>query len=127
MYTQPKELKMMKMEDDLTKDAVDAAIILENKVNERVEKQVALNLNSMLRKAVKEEVQKAIREEKHNMMMEISISVGKALRASEIEGRKPLWESTPEEFGLTAKDLNSSSMRRLDDVQENLNAIRKQA
>lgn len=118
---------MMKMEDDLTKDAVDAAIILENKVNERVEKQVALNLNSMLRKAVKEEVQKAIREEKHNMMMEISISVGKALRASEIEGRKPLWESTPEEFGLTAKDLNSSSMRRLDDVQENLNAIRKQA
>jgi len=72
------------------------------------------------------EVVKAIGEEKHNMMMEISITVGKALRASEMEGRKPLWESTPEEFGLTAKDLNSSSMRRLDDVQENLNAIRKQ-
>jgi hypothetical protein len=97
---------MMKMEDDLTKDAVDAAIILENKVNERVEKQVALNLNSMLRKAVKEEVQKAISEEKHNMMMEISIAVGKALRASEIEGRKPLWESTPEELGLDRADLN---------------------
>ena len=69
---------------------------------------------------------KAIAEEKQNMMMEISITVGKALRASELEGRKPLWESTPEEFGLDRADLNSSSMRRLDDVQENLNAIRKQ-
>jgi len=114
------------MSEALTQEAVDAAVILEGKVNERVEKQVALNLNSMLRKAVKEEVQRAIAEEKQNMMMEISITVGKALRASELEGRKPLWESTPEEFGLTAKDLNSSSMRRLDDVQENLNAIRKQ-
>ena len=114
------------MSEELTSEAVNSAILLEGRVNERVEKQVALNLNSMLRKAVKEEVQKAIAEEKQNMMMEISITVGKALRASELEGRKPLWESTPEEFGLTTKDLDSSSMRRLDDVQENLNAIRKQ-
>ena len=114
------------MSEELTSEAVNSAILLEGRVNERVEKQVALNLNSMLRKAVKEEVQKAIAEEKQNMMMEISITVGKALRASELEGRKPLWESTPEEFGLDRADLNSSSMRRLDDVQENLNAIRKQ-
>lgn len=113
----------MKMEDELTKEAVDAAIILEDKVNERVEKQVALNLNSMLRKAVKEEVQRAIAEEKQNMMMEISITVGKALRASELEGRKPLWESTPEELGLDSADLNKHMLGK--DIDDH--AIRKQA
>jgi hypothetical protein len=115
-----------KMSEELTNEAVDAAVILENRVNERVEKEVEKALASRLRKAVVAEVVKAISEEKQNMMMEISITVGKALRASELEGRKPLWESTPEELGLDRSDLNSSSMRRLDDVQENLNAIRKQ-
>ena len=114
------------MSEELTKEALDAAVIFENKVNERVEKEVEKALASRLRKAVVAEVVKAISEEKQNMMMEISITVGKALRASELEGRKPLWESTPEELGLDRSDLNSSSMRRLDDVQENLNAIRKQ-
>jgi hypothetical protein len=95
------------MSEELTKEAIDAAIILENKMRERVEKEVALTLNGMLRRAVKEEVQRAIGEEKHNMMMEISITVGKALRASEMEGRKPLWESTPEELGLDPADLNT--------------------
>ena len=110
------------MSEELTKEAIDAAVILENKVNERVEKQVALNLNSMLRKAVKEEVQRAIHEEKHNMMMEISITVGKALRASELEGRKPLWESTPEELGLDPADLNKHMLGK--DIDDH--AIRKQ-
>jgi hypothetical protein len=114
------------MSEELTNEAIDAAIILENKVNERVEKEVEKVLASRLRRAVVAEVVKAISEEKQNMMMEISITVGKALRSSELEGRKPLWESTPEEFGLTHEDLNKSSMRRLDDIQENLNAIRKQ-
>jgi hypothetical protein len=110
------------MSEELTQEAVDAAVILENRVNERVEKQVALNLNSMLRKAVKEEVQRAISEEKHNMMMEISITVGKALRASELEGRKPLWESTPEELGLTHAELNKHMLGK--DIDEH--AIHKQ-
>jgi hypothetical protein len=114
---------MMKMEDDLTKDAVDAAIILENKVNERVEKEVEKVLANRLRKAVVAEVVKAISEEKQNMMMEISITVGKALRASELEGRKPLWESTPEELGLDRADLNKHMLGK--DIDDH--AIRKQA
>jgi len=110
------------MSEELTKEAIDAAIILENRMRERVEKEVALTLNGMLRRAVKEEVQRAISEEKHNMMMEISISVGKALRASEMEGRKPLWESTPEELGLDPADLNTHMLGK--DIDDH--AIRKQ-
>jgi len=110
------------MSEELTNEAVDAAIILENRVNERVQKEVALMLNSMLRRTVKEEVQRAIGEEKHNMMMEITIAVGKALRSSEMEGRKPLWESTPEELGLDPADLNTHMLGK--DIDDH--AIRKQ-
>lgn len=94
------------MSEGLTQEAIDAAIILEGKMKERVQKEVALTLNGMLRKAVTEEVKRAMGDEKQSMMMEIVVAVGKALRNSELEGRKPLWESTPEEFGLTNEDLN---------------------
>jgi hypothetical protein len=110
------------MSEELTQEAVDAAVILENRVNERVEKEVEKVLASRLRKAVVAEVVKAIGEEKHNMMMEISITVGKALRASEMEGRKPLWESTPEELGLTHAELNKHMLGK--DIDEH--AIHKQ-
>jgi len=114
------------MSEELTNEAVDSAIILENKVNERVEKEVYRILDRQISKLVTLEVNKAFEQYKNAMMMEISITVGKIMRNTEEENRKPLWESTPEELGLMHKDLNSSSMRRLDDVQENLNAIRKQ-
>jgi hypothetical protein len=114
------------MSEELTNEAVDSAIILEGRVNERVEKEVNRILDRQISKLVAMEINKAFGAYKDAMMMEISVTIGKILRYTEEENRKPLWESTPEEFGLTAKDLNSSSMRRLDDVQENLNAIRKQ-
>jgi len=114
------------MSEELTKEAVDAAVILEGRVRERVEKEVALTLNGMLRKAVKEEVKRAINEEKHNMMMVISISIGKALRASEIEGRKPLWESKPEDFGLTDEDLNKHMLGGHIVTKGDINAIHEQ-
>ena len=114
------------MSEELTQEAVDSAVILEGRIRERVEKEVERTINRYINSLVKSEVHKAFEEYKQEMLMEISITVGKIMRHTEEENRKPLWESTPEEFGLTAKDLNSSSMRRLDDVQENLNAIRKQ-
>ena len=109
------------MNEEITNEVVDTAVILEGRVNERVQKEVERILSGMLGKTVKEEVRKAMFEEKHNMMMEISITVGKALRASELEGRKPLWESTPEELGLDPADLNTHMLGK--DID---NAIRKQ-
>jgi hypothetical protein len=114
------------MSEELTQEAVDAAIILENRVNERIEKEVHRVISRELSKLIAHEVDKAFMAYKDSMMMDISITVGKIMRHTEEENRKPLWASTPEEFGLDRADLNSSSMRRLDDVQENLNAIRKQ-
>lgn len=100
--------------EELNQEAVDSAIILENKIKERVEREVALVLNSMLRKAVTEEVKKAMSDEKHSLMMEIVIAVGKAIRNAELEERKPLWESTPEEFGLSREDLTRHMMNQGD-------------
>lgn len=105
--------------EELDQAAVDSAIILENRMRERVEREVALVLNGMLRKAVKDEVQRVVKEEKSNMMMEITIAIGKAIRASEAEGRRPLWESTPEELGLDPADLNRHMIAR----REKENAI----
>jgi hypothetical protein len=105
------------MNEEITNEVVDTAVILEGKVNERVRKEVERMLSGMLSKTVREEVRKAMGEEKHNMMMEISITVGKALRASEMEGRKPLWESTPEELGLNPADLNTHMLgKNIDDA-----------
>jgi hypothetical protein len=74
-------------------------------------------------------VGKVIREHldkyKAEMLMEVSLSVGKMLHVIEKEGRKPLWEATPEEFGLTKEDLNSHALGRFD--EEPNHAIRKQA
>jgi hypothetical protein len=114
---------MMKMEDDLTKDAVDAAIILENKVNERVEKEVERTINRYINSLVKSEVHKAFAEYKQEMLMEISVTIGKIMRHTEEENRKPLWESTPEELGLDRADLNKHMLGK--DIDDH--AIRKQA
>jgi len=46
------------------------------------------------------------------MMLEVAVSVGKMLRGIEEEGRKPLWEATPEEFGLTRQDMNTHALGR---------------
>ncbi len=114
--------------EELDQAAVDSAIILEGRIRERVEKEVEYALNRTLRKAVVAEVHKAIQEEKHNMMMEITVAIGKAMRASEREERKPLWESKPEDFGLDAGDLRVHKLspdRSNGDVKEINNALRE--
>jgi hypothetical protein len=110
------------MSEELTNEAVDSAVILENRVNERVRKEVALTLNGVLKQAVTDEVRRIFKEQKEIMLMEIAITVGKTLRTSDAEYRKPLWESTPEELGLTPKDLNSHMLGE----REEDHAIRKQ-
>jgi hypothetical protein len=110
------------MSEELTNEAVDSAILLEGRVNERVEKEVNRILDRQISKLVTLEVNKTFEQHKNAMMMEISITVGKIMRHTEEENRKPLWESTPEEFGLTHKDLNKHMLGK--DIEEH--AIRKQ-
>lgn len=112
------------MSEEFSQEAVDSAIILEGQVKERVREV----LRSEVYNVVSEVMQQRFKEEKERMLMEISVAIGKTIRMAAEEGRKPLWESTPEEFGLTHEELNRSSIRRLDDVQQEINnALRKQA
>lgn len=111
------------MSEELTNEAVDAAIILEGRVNERIEKEVHRVISRELSKLIASEVDKAFGAYKDSMMLEISITVGKIMRHTEEENRKPLWESTPEELGLMHKDLNSHMLGK----KEEDHAIRKQA
>lgn len=98
-------------------DEVDTALILENELKRRV-REVAI-------KIVNEEVARQMgvifTEQKAKMMMEISVSIGQMLNLIEKEGRKPLWEATPEDFGLTRKELNRSHIEKDTD-----HAIREQ-
>ena len=66
---------------------------------------------------------------KTEMMTEIILTVGKTLRVIDNEGRKPLWEATPEEFGLTSEALNTHAMTPVRNAYNNLeesNALREQ-
>ena len=116
------------MSDELTNEAIDAAIILENKVNERVEKEVNKIVNRQLSKLVRSEINNAFAEYKQSMMMEISVTVGKIMRNTEEENRKPLWESTPEELGLEPKHFEPHGLNPFVNggTEEIHHAIRKQ-
>jgi len=107
--------------NEMTNQEIDTALILENELKRRVNEVVERVVVNMVGKIIHQELDKY----KAEMMMEISVSIGKMLQVVEKEGRKPLWEATPEEFGLTEEDLNRSSIRRLDDVQNLNNAIDK--
>lgn len=110
------------MSEELTPEVVDTAVILEGKVNERVEKEVQRHVSRYLEKSIAAEVNKVFAAYKDAMMMEISITIGKIMRHTEEANRKPLWESTPEELGLTHKDLNSHMLGK----REEDHAIHKQ-
>ena len=100
----------------MTNQETDTALILENELKRRVEEVVRGIAYDIVRREMREEFTK----QKEAMLMEVSITVGKHLRLIENEGRKPLWEATPEEFGLTREDLNSHMIGRPD------NALREQ-
>ena len=57
-----------------------------------------------------------------NLTFQQFLNLCKMLNLIQKEDRKPLWESTPEEFGLTHEDLNRSHIEKDTD-----HAIREQA
>ncbi len=100
----------------MTNQETDAALILENELKRRVSEVVRGIAHDIVRKEMREEFTK----QKEAMLMEVSITVGKHLRLIENEGRKPLWEATPEEYGLTIEKLNTHMIGKPD------NALREQ-
>jgi|Laugrespbdmm15sd_2_1035082.scaffolds.fasta_scaffold53031_2 hypothetical protein len=107
--------------NEMTNQETDTALILENELRRRVNEVVERVVVNIVGKVIREHLDKY----KAEMLMEVSLSVGKMLHVIEKEGRKPLWEATPEEFGLTKEDLNSHALGRFD--TELNHAIRKQA
>lgn len=99
----------------MTNEETDTALILEGELKRRVTEVMGQVVHQIVRK----EMQAQFAEQKSNMLMEISIAVGKMMRVMEEEGRNPLWEANPAEFGLTREDLNTHSIG-------NPNAIREQ-
>jgi hypothetical protein len=102
--------------NEMTNQETDTALILENELKRRV-KEVAVRI---VHDIVREEMRAEFAKQKEAMLMEISITVGKHLRLIENDGRKPLWEATPEEFGLTRESIDSHHItgRELDAVRE---------
>jgi hypothetical protein len=97
----------------MNNDEVDTALILEGELKRRVAEVVEKVVVNMVGKIIQEELNKY----KTAMMMEVSINVGKMLRVVDGENRKPLWESTPEEFGLDYKELSTHMIsKRTDDA-----------
>lgn len=87
----------------MTNEETDTALILEGELKRRV-REVSVNI---VREEVSKQMQAIFTEQKTKMMLEISLNVGQMLNLIEKEGRKPLWESKPEDFGFDHKELNT--------------------
>lgn len=92
--------------NQMTNEETDTALILENELKRRVNEVVERVVVNTVGKIIHQELNKY----KNEMLMEVCVAVGKTMRVAENEGRKPLWEATPEEFGLTREELNKSDM-----------------
>jgi len=111
--------------EELNDQDVNAAIILENRVNERIK----ASIRHEVRHIVTELVNELLRREKGAMLMEVTVSVNQMLKSFIDERRKPLWDSTPEEFGLSASDFAPHKLqpdKTTCDVKEIYNAICEQ-
>ena len=108
--------------EELDNQALDAALILEDRLKERVSRiveKVVINI-------VGREIHAAIEREKETMMLEIAITLGKTLLCSETQGRKPLWDSKPEDFGLDNMSLNTHNLGESPPLELD-NAIQEQS
>ena len=111
-------LAYIKLQDDVKE------LITKTIAKEIREKDTALNsfVKGFIEGVVVNTIGKTVHEEldkyKQEMIMEICIAVGKTMQVIDKEGRKPLWESTPEELGLTEESLNTHM------IEGNPNAIR---
>ena len=93
----------------MTNEETDAALILEGELKRRVKEIVEKTVINIVGKVIQDELNKY----KNEMLMEVCVAVGKTMRVAENEGRKPLWEATPEEFGLTHEELNTHSIEKV--------------
>ena len=107
---------------ELDNQALDAALILEEKLKERVK----VIVQSVVVNVIGKEIHAAIEREKETMMMEIAVTLGKTLLCSETQGRKPLWDSSPEEFGLDNTSLNTHNLGESPPLELD-NAIQEQS
>jgi len=96
------------MTQQMPNDELDTALILEGELKRRVAEVVEKVVVNMIGSIIHQEMNKY----KEEMLMEVCIAVGKTMQVIENEGRKPLWEATPEEFGLTREELNRSHMEK---------------
>lgn len=95
--------------NEMTNQETDTALILENELKRRVSAVVRSELAGTVHQIVKKELDTY----KNEMMTEIMLSIGKALQQIEKEERKPLWEAKPEDFNLTAKDMETQDNYQL--------------
>jgi hypothetical protein len=86
---------------------IDSMLLLEGKLQERVNNLIGKNVERTVINIIGKQIQEAIKREKEEMLLEIAIKVGQMLKNVGKDERKPLWESTPEEFKLTSAELNT--------------------
>ena len=90
---------------EMTNQETDTALLLENELKRRVKEVTRAEMAAVVHEVIAEK----FNAKKAEIMTEIMLSIGKALRQIEQEERKPLWEGRPptEMFGLTKEDLNT--------------------
>lgn len=106
---------------------IDTALILEGELKRRVHEIVDARFAEKIVPFVADAMEKRFAKEKERMIMEIAVTIGKLIGRASEENRKPLWESTPEEFGLT-DDIYVPHFGKVNAHlhQEKNDAIRKQ-
>ena len=113
-------LAYIKLQDDVK------GMIIDVVTKELTGKDTRLNgfVKGFVERTVVNVIGRTVHEEldkyKQQMIMEICLAVGKTMQVADKQGRKPLWETDPAEFGLGEADLNSHM------IEGSQNAIRKQ-
>jgi hypothetical protein len=112
-------LAYIKLQDDVKQlivDVVNKELTGNNKLSGFIRGLIERTVVNQIGKTIQEELDKYNQE----MIMEICIAVGRTIQVADKEGRAPLWETDPTEFGLTKEQLNSHM------IEGSQNAIRQQ-
>jgi len=113
-------LAYIKLQDDVKETIIDVVTKeitgKDSRLNGFIKGFVERTVVNVIGRTVHEELDKY----KQQMIMEICLAVGKTMQVADKQGRTPLWETDPAEFGLGEADLNSHM------IEGSQNAIRKQ-
>jgi hypothetical protein len=104
--------------EDLDQVSIDTAVILDEKVNERVKNITNTYLGEVLGKLISMEFDKRFNVEKEKMLMEVAITAGKILGRAADENRKPLWETDIVELGFPPVTTTHNISGAKDGVQK---------